>query len=190
MKCSPALFAAVWAAFGVAGLAGCGGQDLAQPARDHSAAEELAEAPVEDAAPARERQAARPPRTSDAASIRKIGGKPMWADNQRYSAQENADYQFRQHGQELDVADLDGFLVKVHGFVNDPPKGAKTIRRANGDALIWDARSGLFGVVREDGAPRTVFKPDDGDAYWAQQVRENAAGGGQASVGRSSGAGG
>jgi pyocin large subunit-like protein len=100
----------------------------------------------------------------------------MWADNQRYSAQQNADYQFRQHGQELDAADLDGFLVKVHAFVNDPPRGAKTIVRSNGDTLIWDAKSGLFGVVREDGAPRTVFKPDEGEAYWAEQLRENQSG--------------
>ncbi len=172
MKCSPALFACIWA---LVGMTGCGGDDLAQPARDHSAVE-LAEAPVEAAASRRERREVRTERTSNAGSVRRIGGKPMWADNQRYSAQQNADYQFRQHGQELDAADLDGFLVKVHAFVNDPPKGAKTFTRSNGDTLIWDAKSGLFGVVREDGAPRTVFKPDEGEAYWAEQLRENQSG--------------
>ena len=50
----------------------------------------------------------------------------------------------------------------------------KTLIRANGDQLIFDPDSGLFGVAREDGAPRTVFKPADGEAYWATQVKANA----------------
>ena len=176
MKVSPALFAAAWAAFGVAGLAGCNEQ-LAQSARDHRAVElvEAEAAPAE--APAAVRRAGAPIPAAERGPVREIGGRPMWADSRRYSAQENAAYQFEQHGEELEARDLDDFLAKAHRFVNRPPRGAQTLTRANGDTLVYDGASGLFGVARADGAPRIVFKPDDGDAYWAAQLRENAAGG-------------
>ena len=38
----------------------------------------------------------------------------------------------------------------------------KRIDRANGDALLYDAKSNTFAVVTKAGAPRTMFKPRDG----------------------------
>ena len=175
MKFSPAWVAAVWAAVGVAGLAGCGGEELAEPARDHSRPE-VAQAPQE-AEPAVQRAVARSTtQAAERAETRRIAGRPMWADNRRYSAEENASYQYEQHGAELEARDLDDFLRKAHRFVNTPPEGALTLTRANGDRLVYDPKSGLFGVVRDDGAPRTVFRPEDGEAYWASQVRQNSGG--------------
>ncbi len=69
----------------------------------------------------------------------------------------------------MGARDVDDFVAKVHRFVNTPPDGALTLTRANGDKLMFDGKSGLFGVVRSDGAPRTVFKPNDGEAYWRAQ---------------------
>jgi pyocin large subunit-like protein len=42
--------------------------------------------------------------------------------------------------------------------------------RSNGDALLYDAKTNTFAVVTKAGAPRTMFKPRDGAAYWEQQV--------------------
>lgn len=166
------LIVSAWLVLSLGLLTGCGRDQLAEPARQHTAAEEMAEAPA--ASVQRPTAAAERAATT---TTRRIAGKPMWADSRRYSAEENARYQFGQHGEELGAADLDDFLAKAHQFVNAPPKGAKTLVRANGDRLLYDPESGLFGVVRDDGAPRTVFKPADGEAYWAAQVRENAAAG-------------
>jgi cysteine desulfuration protein SufE len=47
---------------------------------------------------------------------------------------------------------------KVRFRINLGPQ-VQTLTRANGDTLMFDGKSGLFGVVRSDGAPRTVFKP-------------------------------
>ena len=183
MKTSPAYVAVVLAAVGMAGLAGCDGGDLAQPARDHRSVQSAEASSTSETQPRYERAVAS--RTGErsegaertqAASVRRISGRPMWADSRRYSAQENAAYQFEQHGEELGARDLDDFLAKAHRFVNRPPEGAATLVRANGDKLIYDEASGLFGVARDAGAPRTVFKPRDGAAYWAQQQRENGAG--------------
>jgi hypothetical protein len=34
---------------------------------------------------------------------------------------------------------------------------------------MYDPKGNLFAVVDKDGAPRTLFKPRDGAAYWDQQ---------------------
>ena len=59
-------------------------------------------------------------------------------------------------------------VLLVRGVLNSQ-KTALTTTRANGDTLMYDPASGLFAVARKDGAPRTVFKPDDGKAYWRAQ---------------------
>ncbi|OYX36407.1 MAG: hypothetical protein B7Y99_01290 [Caulobacterales bacterium 32-69-10] len=162
---------------GLSALAGCDDRLAMQPAREHGT--QMASADGAEAAPAveRTRRDARPEREARAervsAPVRLVQGKPMWADNRNYSADENVRYQFEQHGAELDARDIDDFVAKVHRFVNTPPDGALTLTRANGDKLLFDGKSGLFGVVRSDGAPRTVFKPETGRAYWDEQVASN-----------------
>jgi pyocin large subunit-like protein len=102
-------------------------------------------------------------------------GKPIWAANRKHTAQENADYQFNKNAKDFGALTEADYVAKVHAFINAPPAGVKRIARANGDALLYDARSNTFAVVTKDGAPRTMFKPRDGAAYWQQQVaREQA----------------
>jgi pyocin large subunit-like protein len=96
-------------------------------------------------------------------------GKPLWAANKKHTAQENADYHYKRDGEVVGATSEDDFLTKVHAFVDTPPKGVETLTRSNGDKLMYDAKGNLFAVVDKDGAPRTLFKPRDGAAYWAQQ---------------------
>lgn len=103
------------------------------------------------------------------APVRKIAGKPIWAANRTRSAEENAQRGFERYGAEFAAADVDDYVRKVHAFVGKPPAGAETLQRANGDTLIYDAKSNVFAVVTKAGAPRTMFKPDDGVTYWTQQ---------------------
>jgi hypothetical protein len=111
-----------------------------------------------------------------------VDGKPMWAANRRHSASENAQYQFSRNGQDFGAKTETDYVTKVHAFVENPPANAETIDRANGDKLIYDARSNTFAVVSRDGAPRTMFKPRDGATYWTEQKQresDRAQGGGQ-----------
>jgi pyocin large subunit-like protein len=167
------------AALAFGSLSACDQKLASQPARDHRSVDGSSTpaftATGETAAPAAGRTEASAP--AAATPVRTIQGKPMWADNRRHSADENAQYQFEHHGTELGARDLDDFLVKAHRFVNTPPEGALTLTRANGDKLLFDPKSGLFGVVRSDGAPRTVTKPGEGRAFWDKQVEENKTGG-------------
>lgn len=96
-------------------------------------------------------------------------GKPLWSDNRRHSAQENAQYHFEHDGADLGAKTLDDYLTKVHAFVDNPPAGAETLSRRNGDKLIYDPKTNMFAVARKDGAPRTAFKPRDGADYWKKQ---------------------
>lgn len=101
-------------------------------------------------------------------------GKPMWAPNRKHTAQENADYQFGKNGKDFGAATEAQYVAKVHAFVDAPPKGVQKIERANGDALLYDGKTNTFAVVSKDGAPRTMFKPQNGATYWSQQVSREA----------------
>lgn len=176
MKQRSFLLATAGVVLGLSALAGCDDRLAMQPARDHRSVELASDAGAaaqSDSADRTERAAPteRAPRAQRvSAPVPLVKGKPMWAENRTHTAQENVDYQFQQHGAELGARDVDDFVAKVHRFVNSPPEGVKTLTRANGDTLMFDGKSGLFGVVRSDGAPRTVFKPETGKAYWDEQV--------------------
>ena len=103
-----------------------------------------------------------------------VNGKPMWAPNRQHTAEENAQYQFTKNGGDLGAASEADYVTKVHAFVDSPPVGAETLDRSNGDRLIYDPKGNVFAVVSKDGAPRTMFKPRDGAAYWAQQKQNQA----------------
>jgi pyocin large subunit-like protein len=166
-------------AVSLAALAACDERLATQAAREHRPAEAVLEGASFEAPAAREgaAQGARAGDTATRAPARLVQGRPMWADSRRYTAEENVAYQFEHHGAELGARDVDDFVAKAHRFVNSPPDGVLSITRANGDRLLYDPKSKIFGVVRSDGAPRTVFKPEDGEAYWKQQTAE--AGGAQ-----------
>ncbi len=105
-------------------------------------------------------------------------GEPMWSENRSHSAQENAEYHFERAGADLGSHTLDDFLTKVHRFCDHPPAGTLSLSRQNGDRLLYEPKSNLFAVVTREGAPRTVFKPSDGMAYWNEQKTRLAEGGG------------
>lgn len=96
-------------------------------------------------------------------------GKPVWASSRRYSAEEGAQRQFERDGQAFDAKTIDQFVKKAHAFVGHPPKGTLTLTRKNGDILFYDPKGNIFAVSDKEGAPRTMFKPDDGMAYWQKQ---------------------
>lgn len=108
------------------------------------------------------------------APVKRIAGKPYWAANRTRTADENAQRAFERNGATFAARNADDYVAKVHAFVSDPPKGSETLTRANGDLLIYDPTGNVFAVVSREGAPRTMFKPDDGAAYWDEQKTREA----------------
>jgi pyocin large subunit-like protein len=103
------------------------------------------------------------------APVKLIAGKPYWAANRTRTAEENAQRSFERNGETFGAKTADDYVAKVHAFVSDPPKGSQTLKRSNGDLLIYDPKDNVFAVVSREGAPRTMFKPDEGAAYWDEQ---------------------
>jgi pyocin large subunit-like protein len=101
-------------------------------------------------------------------------GKPVWASSKRFSAEEGAQRQFERDGAAFDAKTMDQFVKKAHAFVGHPPKGTLTLTRKNGDILYYDPKGNVFAVASKEGAPRTMFKPDDGMAYWEKQKDREA----------------
>jgi len=108
------------------------------------------------------------------APVKLVAGKPYWAANRTRTAEENAQRSFERNGETFGAKSADDYVAKVHAFVSDPPKGAQTLKRANGDLLIYDPKDNIFAVVSREGAPRTMFKPDEGAAYWDEQKTREA----------------
>jgi pyocin large subunit-like protein len=103
-----------------------------------------------------------------------VNGVPLWTSTRKLSAQENAQKHFERDGQDFGARSVDEFVTKAHNFVSHPPKGTKTIVRPNGDTLFYDPKDNVFAVTTRSGAPRTLFKPDNGPEYWQEQVDREA----------------
>ena len=159
--------AAMAAGAAILGLAACDGGASAVASRDHSATTDVTMASVA-ASPAASRLEAPAvdPRTQP---VRQVDGKPVWAPNRRLTADEAAKANFERNGEDFGVRSVDAWVAKTHDFVENPPRGAQRHTRANGDVLIYDAAENVFAVATKDGAPRTMFKPREGAAYWDKQ---------------------
>jgi hypothetical protein len=176
-----AVRAGVAALLGTVGLAlaACDGGS-ASPARDHSAslAGGRPASPLSGADGRVEQGSADGSYRDDPRRepVKLVHGKPMWAANRRHSADDNAEYQFNRDGADFGAKSVDDFVAKVHAFIDHPSAGVATLVRNNGDKLIYDAKTNVFAVVTKDGAPRIMFKPRDGAAYWDEQkaVRDGA----------------
>ena len=138
-----------------------------------AAGTQMAEAaPTGDAADANARADTRTDHRDD--PVKLVDGKPMWSASRKFSAEENAQRAFNRNGDDFGARNVDDFVQKAHTFVSRPPKGVLTMTRANGDRLFYDPKGNVFAVASKAGAPRTMFKPREGMAYWDEQKTREA----------------
>lgn len=52
--------------------------------------------------------------------------------------------------------------------------GSRNLTRNYNAPLFYDARRNVFAVVTQKGAPRTLFPPYEGAAYWQKQKQIEA----------------
>ena len=165
---------------GLLALAACDRAPEQQPVREQAAAPADAASPeAADAATSAEertQQASREDRT-DPRTLpvpAHDDGTPMWAANRRLTAQEAAERQFKRNGKDFGATTVAQYVDEAHDFVASPPKGTLRHTRSNGDKLFYDPKGNVFAVATKDGAPRTMFKPDEGMAYWEKQKQGQA----------------
>lgn len=161
---------ALWLALGVSAaslLAGCDNGPSAVAGKQAAGTQMATAAPPADRAGA-------PAVDHREDPVKLVDGKPIWSASRRYSAEENARRAFERNGEVFEARTLEQFVKKAHAFVEHPPAGTETFTRANGDTLFYDPKGNVFAVASKEGAPRTMFKPDDGQVYWAQQKEREA----------------
>jgi len=135
-------------------LAGCDSGGSAVETRDRATADPVAL--ISAAAPASEMEVA-------------PQAKPPVTANRRETADAKVQRLFERNGAAFGAKSADDYLTKVRAFTEATPKGTETVKRPNGDTLYYQASTNTFAVVDRNGVPRTMFKPDDGPTYWAQQ---------------------
>ncbi len=96
-------------------------------------------------------------------------GRAVWSTARNRTAEEGAQRSFERNGADFGAATQEAYVQSVHAFLAKPPPGTETVRRRNGDILYYHAPTNTFAVATRDGAPRTMFKPREGAAYWADQ---------------------
>lgn len=114
---------------------------------------------------------------AESARAQRSGEPARWTSNSRNTADQNIQRLFERNGAAFSAASAEDYVEKAHAFITAPPAGTETVRRGNGDTLYYHAATNTFLVATSDGTPRTMFKPDDGPAYWDQQ-KARAAGSG------------
>lgn len=145
------------AALALMALAGCGNGGSAVETRDRAA--DGAEAVLTSAAGPAAEAAEAAPETS----------KPVLTANRRETVDAKTARLFQTNGADFGAATAGDYLAKVRAFTERPPAGTERVERANGDVLLYQASTNTFAVVSREGVAKTMFKPRDGGAYWAEQ---------------------
>jgi hypothetical protein len=114
-----------------------------------------------------------PAQAGSAAGTESGGGAPAEKGavtaNRRETAGAKITRLYTRNGAAFGARSAEDYAARMKAFADNPPAGADTARRPNGDTLYYEASTNTFAVVARDGTPRTMFKPDDGPTYWAQQ---------------------
>lgn len=141
---------------GSAGLAGCGDGGSAVETRDRAA--EGAQAVLTSAGGAVE-----------AVEAPAEKARPVLTANRRETVDAKVARLFERNGADFGARTAEDYLAKVQAFTTRPPVDVDRAERPNGDVLLYQASTNTFAVVSRDGVAKTMFKPRDGAAYWAEQ---------------------
>lgn len=96
-------------------------------------------------------------------------GDQVVTANRRETASVKITRLYERNGAAFGARSAEDYADRMKAFLDSPPADADTARRPNGDTLYYQPSTNTFAVVSRDGTPRTMFKPDDGPTYWAQQ---------------------
>lgn len=143
-----------WLAAGLLGLAGCGNGGSAVETRER-------EGPGVEAT-----LTSAPSKPGEAVPEK---ARPVLTANRRETVDAKITRLFERNGADFGAETPRDYLAKVQAFTSRPPAGTDRVERPNGDVLLYQASTNTFAVVSRDGVPKTMFKPREGAAYWAEQ---------------------
>jgi filamentous hemagglutinin len=95
-----------------------------------------------------------------------------WTVGKAGSMENNAITHWTKHGAEFpEFPSFAQYTEAAQNFVVNPPLGAQSFIRANGERLIYDPIGNTFAVSTAEGVPKTMFRPADGINYWLKQIK-------------------
>jgi RHS repeat-associated protein len=95
---------------------------------------------------------------------------PIWSSTQNKTAVQNAFDHWVKHRAEFpEFTNAKQYVEGAHKFIKNPPPGTLTKTRSNGEKLFYNPATNTFAVQAANGAPKTMFKPQDGINYWNRQ---------------------
>lgn len=81
------------------------------------------------------------------------------------------DSHYLKHADEYGAIGIDAYLARARSLLStDVGNGIRGFTRTNGDVVRFNVRTGEFAAGAADGTIRTLFRPDDGLAYYLKQV--------------------
>ena len=107
--------------------------------------------------------------TSATEAVATAEAKPVLTASRNETVDAKIARLYERNGADFGARSAEDHLPKVTAFTTKAPAGTETIKRPNGDTLLYQASTNTFAVADRDGVPRTMFKPTTGAAYWAEQ---------------------
>ena len=107
--------------------------------------------------------------TSATEAVTTVEAKPALTASRNETVDAKIARLYERNGADFGARSAEDYLAKVTAFTTKTPAGTETIKRPNGDTVLYQAATNTFAVVDRDGTPRTMFKPTTGAAYWAEQ---------------------
>ena len=147
------------AAGALLGVSACGNGDSAVETRDRAASGTEAVLTASGGGPA----------AAEASPANVQEAKPVLTANRRETVDAKVTRLFERNGADFGSRTPQDYLARVEAFTARPPAGTDRVERPNGDVLLYQASTNTFAVVSRDGVAKTMFKPRDGVAYWAEQ---------------------
>lgn len=90
----------------------------------------------------------------------------IWTSTKKRTSVENAFRHWKDHGSEFPkLSNAKQYVEQSRSFFAEREKLLMKIR-PNGEIIIYDIETNVFGVFTNEGVPKTMFKPKDGILYY------------------------
>ncbi len=94
----------------------------------------------------------------------------VWSAKSDMTALANLEDHYGDHSKDFpEVTSPMEYAWAAKEFLDNPPEGVQAKIRENGDILLYDPVTHIFGVRDANGVPRTFFKPNPPKKYWDAQ---------------------
>ncbi len=106
-------------------------------------------------------------------SIGNLSKSEVWTKGPKFNGVENAFSHWKKHGKTFpELNNAKEYVEKAKSFFTNPPSGTISKMRPNGEQLLYNPKTNIFGVKTKNGLPKTMFRPKSGQGYWDRLIKK------------------